>query len=61
MTRVAVNPELLTWARKRARLGTFALTGRFPKLSEWEGGEVQPTLRQLEDCARTVHVAIGYL
>ena len=61
MTRIPVNPELLTWARERAGLDTLALAGRFPKLEEWEGGEVQPTLRQLENFARSVHVPIGYL
>lgn len=61
MTRIPVNPELLTWARERAGLDTLALTGRFPKLTEWESGERQPTLRQLEDFARAVHVAVGYL
>lgn len=47
MTRIPINPELPTWARERA--GLDALAGRFPKLSEWEAGELQPTLRQLED------------
>lgn len=61
MTRIPVNPKLLTWARERAGLDTLALAGRFPKLSEWEAGELQPTLRQLEDFARAVHVAVGYL
>lgn len=61
MTRIPVNPELLTWARERAGLDALALAGRFPKLSEWEDGELQPTLRQLEDFAHTVHVAVGYL
>ena len=61
MTRIPVNPERLTWARERAGLDTLALAGRFPKLEEWEGGEVQPTLRQLENFARSVHVPIGYL
>lgn len=61
MTRIAVNPELLTWARERAGLDTLALTKRFPKLVEWEAGNVQPTLRQLEGFARAVHVAVGYL
>jgi len=59
--RIPVNPELLTWARERAGLESLALAGRFPKLSEWEAGELQPTLRQLEDFARAVHVAVGYL
>lgn len=61
MTRIPVNPELLTWARERAGLESLALAGRFPKLSEWEAGVMQPTLRQLEDFARAVHVAVGYL
>ncbi len=34
---------------------------RFPKLVEWEEGAVQPTLRQLEDFARAVHIPVGYL
>jgi len=61
VTRISVNPELLTWARERAGLASFALAGRFPKLIEWEAGQLQPTLRQLEDFARVVHVAVGYL
>ncbi len=61
MTRISINPNLLTWARERAGLDTFALAKRFPKLAEWEDGALQPTLRQLEDFARTVHVAVGYL
>lgn len=58
---IAINPELLTWARERAGLDQFDLAHRFPKLPEWEWGEAQPTLRQLEDFAHAVHVPIGYL
>jgi Zn-dependent peptidase ImmA (M78 family) len=61
MTRIPVNPELLIWARERAGLDSIELAGRFPKLIEWESGELQPTLRQLEDFARAVHVAVGFL
>jgi len=61
MNRIPVNRELLTWARERAGLDSLALAGRFSKLSEWEDGTLLPTLRQLEDFARTVHVPIGYL
>lgn len=61
MNRVAVNPELITWARERAGLDGINLAGRFPKLSDWESGELQPTLRQMESFARAVHVPIGYL
>lgn len=61
MTRVAVSPALLRWARERAGLDVPTLAGRFPKLPEWEDGETQPTLRQLEAFAKAVHVPFGYL
>jgi Zn-dependent peptidase ImmA (M78 family) len=51
---------MLRWARDRARLDVFALEARFPKLAAWERGEVQPTLKQLEDYARATHAPIGY-
>jgi len=61
MNRIPVKPSLLTWARERARLDDATLSVRFPKLGEWERGEVQPTLRQLENFAHMAHVPIGYL
>ena len=61
MTRVAVSPELVQWARERAHLDVDALVARFPKLPQWERGEVQPTFRQLEDFASATHVPFGYL
>ncbi len=62
MTRVAVRPEMLRWARERAGVMTAdELTGRFPKLPDWEAGDTSPTLKQLEDFARAVHVPVGYL
>lgn len=59
--RIPVNPDLLTWAISRAGLEVLDLTARFPKLPEWLSQESQPTLRQLEQFARAVHVPIGYL
>ena len=61
MIRVPVSPGLLRWARKRAGIAQQDLTLRFKKLPEWESGEIQPTLRQLEAFARSVHVPLGYL
>lgn len=61
MTRVAINPELLLWARERANLGLHDLETKFPNLGSWEVGEVQPTLKQVEAFARAVHVPVGYL
>ncbi|MXW86021.1 MAG: ImmA/IrrE family metallo-endopeptidase [Boseongicola sp. SB0673_bin_14] len=61
MTRVPVNPELLSWARERAGVDQEDLAVRFKKLPEWETGQTRPTLKQVEAFARTVHVPIGYL
>lgn len=59
--RVSVKPELLRWARERARIPESALTRRLPKLAAWEQGTVQPTLKQVEAFARATHAPIGYL
>ena len=61
MTRVAVNPALIRWARERAGLAQEALAARFKKLPAWEAGETQPTLKQVEAFAHAVHVPVGYL
>jgi len=58
---LAIKAEMLIWARKRAGLEISALKRHFPKLAEWEAGSLQPTLKQLEDFARVVHIPIGYL
>lgn len=61
MSRVAVNPDLLQWARERVGFPVDALARRFPKLEAWERGEVHPTLKQLENFAKATYVPIGYL
>lgn len=61
MTRVATGAGMLTWARERAGLEPAALEHRFPKLLQWEAGEAQPTLKQLDAFAKAVHVPVGYL
>ena len=61
MIRVPVDPELLRWARERAGIAQEDLAAKFKKLPEWESGENQPTLKQLEAFARAVHVPFGYL
>lgn len=61
MIRVAVNPELIRWARERAGLAQDDLTAKFAKLPDWEAGELQPTLKQVEAFAHRVHVPTGYL
>jgi Zn-dependent peptidase ImmA (M78 family)/transcriptional regulator with XRE-family HTH domain len=60
MTRIAVNPHMLRWARDRAGMDVLTLATRFPKLAAWEAREVEPTLKQLEHYARATHAPIGY-
>lgn len=60
MTRVAVNPELLDWARERAGLHASALSDRFPKLDAWKRGDLQPTLKQLEAFAKATRTPFGF-
>ncbi len=60
-TRVAINPEMLRWARERAGLDPIALLKRFPKLDAWEQGELEPTLKQLESFAKATHAPLGFL
>ncbi|MGN6692250.1 MAG: ImmA/IrrE family metallo-endopeptidase [Sphingopyxis sp.] len=61
MTKAAIHPELLTWARERAGKSAEDLDHRFPKLATWEAGDAQPTIKQLQDFANAVHVPVGYL
>lgn len=61
MTRIPVNPGLLRWARERSGLAQEHLATKFKKLPDWEDGETQPTLKQVEAFARAVHLPVGYL
>ena len=61
MTRVAVNGGVVRWARERSGASLYDLAKRFPKISEWEAEETQPTLRQLEDFAKKTLTPLGYL
>lgn len=61
MTRVAVRPEMLRWARERSGVESADLLIRFPHLPQWESQERQPTLRQLEQYAKATLTPIGYL
>lgn len=61
MNRVAIEPRMIAWARERSGLDVAALKKRFPAYEEWESGEKQPTVRQLEDFARATLTPFGAL
>ena len=61
MIRAPIKPALLIWARERAEMARGDLLKRFPKIAEWESGTVQPTMKQLDAFAASVHVPVGYL
>lgn len=60
MSRVAVKLEVLRWAFNRSGKSTDRLQRKFPKIREWETGESQPTLRQLEHLAKETFTPLGY-
>jgi len=59
--RVDVNPDLLVWARERSGVPIEDLERRFPRLGDWENGDLAPTLKQLESFAQATHAPVGFL
>lgn len=59
MTQVAVSKSVLRWAVERSGKA-YAVQEKFPMLDEWESGESQPTLRQLEKFAKETLTPFGY-
>ena len=51
---------MITWARERSRLTREDLARRFPRLEDWEQGELSPTIKQLERFARATHAPLGF-
>ena len=58
---VNVKPQLLRWAIARSRIPEDEIRAKFPHLREWESGVQDPTMRQLENFARTTRTPFGYL
>lgn len=60
-TEVLINPTMLTWAIARAGYVVEDFLEKFPNVKRWIEQVKIPTVRQLEDFARRVHIPFGYL
>lgn len=65
MTHALVNPNLMSWSRRRAGLSEAdlaeSITVQEDKVLAWEAGESKPTFRQAQQWANLAHVPFGYL
>jgi Zn-dependent peptidase ImmA (M78 family) len=60
-TRVKISPETLVWAAERGGYTTDILLDVFPKALDWIKEESTPTVKQLENFAKKVHIPFGFL
>lgn len=58
--RVHIKPKLFQWAQERSRIGEEELCAKFPKYPQWLSGEVDPTMKQLENFAARTYTPLGY-
>lgn len=58
---VNVNANILTWAIARAGYELQTFTDKFPNVQLWIEGEKKPTVKQLEEFSKKVHLPFGYL
>lgn len=61
--RIKINADRYTWAISRAGLTVEGYIESHPKvpLSNWLDGSKEPTIKQLEDFAKSVNVPFGFL
>jgi Zn-dependent peptidase ImmA (M78 family) len=61
MSTIAVSKDVLLWALDRSGQTIGDVLPVFPRLPDWISGDREPTIRQLEDFARTTHTPLGFL
>ncbi len=59
--RVNVNENMLTWAITRAGFDISDFIETYPNAQSWIEGTKQPTVKQLEDFSKKVHLPFGFL
>lgn len=60
-TEINVNSNMIAWAISRAGYELQVFTEKFPRVQQWLEGERKPTVKQLEDFSKKVHLPFGYL
>jgi Zn-dependent peptidase ImmA (M78 family) len=58
---ININTNILTWAINRAGFEFNEFILNFPKVQEWIDNKKKPTIKQLEDFSKKVHLPFGYL
>ncbi len=56
---IAVNGDVITWARERAGLSPAEAAQKFPKIAAWEAGTALPSYPQLESMADEFRIPIA--
>jgi Zn-dependent peptidase ImmA (M78 family) len=56
---IAVNGDVITWARERAGLNPEEAAQKFPKIAAWEAGQALPSYPQLESMADEFRIPIA--
>jgi len=60
-TEVNINADILTWAVSRAGYDLHEFSIGSPKFADWIDGTKNPTIKQLEEFSKKVHLPFGYL
>ena len=58
---VEIKPALIEWAIRRAGHPVQTFVEEHPRVGQWISGEEIPTVNQLENFSKQVHVPYGYL
>jgi Zn-dependent peptidase ImmA (M78 family)/transcriptional regulator with XRE-family HTH domain len=56
---IAVNGDVITWARERAGLSPEEAAHKFPKIAAWETGTASPSYPQLESMADEFRIPVA--
>lgn len=60
-TEIDIKANILKWAIARAGYDFQEFTTKVPNVQKWINREKQPTVKQLEDFSKKVHLPFGYL